>query len=114
MHMHTGDEVEQALNDARLDAGIRWSELADKAGLSVETLYRYRKGTLRTEDSTRKLERVLGLPRGYLAALERGETPPAEHDEVEKLQQIAADLQRQMADLITRLDAYKHTNPDND
>lgn len=69
------DAAEAAMNDARIEAGWTWAELADHAAISVPTLKRFRKGH-RTPETTRKIERVFGWPRGYLDAIAAGEEPP--------------------------------------
>lgn len=70
------ERVESALDDLRIDRGWQWDEVAERAGISVPTLSRFRKGQ-RTRETTRKVELAFGLERGYIDAVAAGETPPA-------------------------------------
>lgn len=71
------DPVDEAMNDARLDLGIQWQDVAERAGIGISSLHRFRHGIgPRTPESTRKIERVFGWPRGYLDAIAAGEEPP--------------------------------------
>lgn len=115
------DDVDRALDDARLDLGAKWVDIAERAGISAATLLRYRKGEQRTPDTTRALERVWGWPRGYLDAIGRGDEPPAVEpeqppaaqpvdtvSELEQLSEFAATLERQVAELRRRIAAVTH------
>lgn len=69
------DPVAKALDDRRIDLGMKWLDVAAAASISPKTLDRFRNGH-RTAETTAKVERALRLPRGYVAALEAGEKPP--------------------------------------
>lgn len=69
------DAVAAALDERRIDLGMKWLDVAAAASVSPKTLDRFRNGH-RTAETTAKVERALKLPRGYVAALEAGETPP--------------------------------------
>lgn len=68
--------LEEAMDQARQDLDIKWVDVARGAGISTETLFRFRKGQ-RTPDMTRKVERFYGWPRGYIEALANDEPLPA-------------------------------------
>jgi len=70
------DAVEAVIDAARQDLGIKWTEVARRAGIAPQTLWRYRKGEQQTGDTTRAIEKVFGWPRGYLDAIAGGEAPP--------------------------------------
>lgn len=71
------DPVGEAMNDARLDLGIQWQDVATRAGVGLTSLHRFRKAQgPRTPEMTRKIERVFGWPRGYLDAIAAGKEPP--------------------------------------
>lgn len=76
------DAVEAAINEAKLESGLEWAEIAARAGMSVVTLHRYRRNLMRTPDSTRKIEKAFGWPRGYLDAIAAGEEPPPQPEPV--------------------------------
>lgn len=59
-----------AMNDSRVDMGLRWSEVARRAGMSPQNLLRIRKGEIAvTELSARSIERVFDWPQGRVKAL---------------------------------------------
>lgn len=73
-HTHLTD----ALNKRRLKLGLRWSEVARKAGMTAGNLARIRKGEIGLTDvAAAGLERALLFVEGSLAA---GEPVPAEHE----------------------------------
>lgn len=108
--------LEQAMNERRLDLGMRWNEVARRAGVSTETLFRFRKG-LRTEDTTHAVERALQWRRGSVDAILTGgkpgievETEPAHYDDskdVAELKQIAASLLEHVEQLRRQIDAIE-------
>lgn len=93
--------LEQAMNERRLDLGMRWNEVARRAGVSTETLFRFRKG-LRTEETTHAVERALQWQRGSVDIILAGGQPSADagtsevrHDDrndVAELKRMAAAL----------------------
>lgn len=101
------DELEKLIDDARKDAGWKWSELARRADLHQQTLRRYRSGEVRTDDTTRAIEIAFGWPRGYIDALAEGREPPSEPAEPEPERADTEPKQDAYDDLITRLDQLK-------
>lgn len=96
--MDAYDNVEGAIDNARQDLGIKWSEVARRAGIHEQTLLRYRKGESRSPDTARKIERVYGWPRGTIDAIAEGREPPVIPDQP----QTGAD---EHADLLAEIDA---------
>jgi transcriptional regulator with XRE-family HTH domain len=114
--MDVGDDVTQRLNDAmnerRIDLGLKWTDVARRAGVSKETVLRFRSGP-RTPETTAKIERALGWPRGYLDAIAAGEPPPTAASrvgELEQLRDLAATLQDNIDALLRRLDELDGSN----
>ncbi len=72
------ERLQQAMEDARLELGVKWEDIATRAGVSTSTLHRFRKGEgPRTAETTRRIEKAYGWPRGYIDALTEGrESPP--------------------------------------
>jgi DNA-binding XRE family transcriptional regulator len=72
------DRVGQAVVERRLDLGLTQRELADKAGVSLNTAALLERGhTFPRRANARKLEEALEWPRGTLAELRRGGQPTA-------------------------------------
>jgi transcriptional regulator with XRE-family HTH domain len=105
--MDDASSVEAAMDDARIEMGLEWKDVAERASMSVQTLHRIRKGGTRTAEATRRLEQAFGWPRGYLDAIAAGEPPPATASrvgELEQLRDLAATLQDNIDALRRRLD----------
>lgn len=100
------DAVEQLMDDARKDAGWKWSEVALRAGLHQQTLRRYRSGEVRTADTTRKIELAFGWPRGYIDARAEGrEPPPIVHEPLPTPESAAKPEPVDRAELARKMDA---------
>src|SRR5271166_4017534 len=69
--------VGQAVAERRLDLGLSQRQLADKAGVGLNTAALLERGhTFPRAANARKIEDALQWPRGTLAALRRGGPPP--------------------------------------
>ncbi|MGV7717835.1 helix-turn-helix domain-containing protein [Mycobacterium kansasii] len=73
--------VGSAVADRRADLGLTQRQLAEKAGVGLNTAALLERGqTFPQARNARKLEEALEWPRGALSAIRRGEKPPsAEH-----------------------------------
>jgi transcriptional regulator with XRE-family HTH domain len=90
--------LEDAMNDRRIELGVRWEEVARRGGLSVAQLRRFRKGIgPRTPDTTRAVERALTWDSGHVASIlsgpraenqprQAGDEQPSGDDRMEELQ----------------------------
>lgn len=104
----TYDVVESEMDDARSDLGLKWSGVARRAGISVETLYRFRKGK-RTDDTARAIERALGRGRGWIDAVAQG-LPPSPQELAPQTSDPAAELaelRKEALHLLARADAIE-------
>jgi transcriptional regulator with XRE-family HTH domain len=64
-----------AMEDARLELGLRWSQVARQVGMTPQNLLRIRKGDIAvTPLAARGIERVFGWPQGRVEALESNAT----------------------------------------
>lgn len=71
------ERIDAAMDAARIDLGLTWQEIADRAGIGTSSLNRFRRGIgPRTAEMTAKIERAYRWPRGYLDAIAAGEEPP--------------------------------------
>jgi hypothetical protein len=73
-----------AMDDARLELGLRWSQVAKGAGMTPQNLLRIRKGEIAvTPLAGRSIELTLNWPRGRVEELEEQRTQlpdPAQFD----------------------------------
>lgn len=72
--------LEEAMNTQRLDLRLKWNEIARRAGISTETLFRFRKGA-RSDEATRAVEQALGWARGSVDAILSGGEPTRDDDD---------------------------------
>lgn len=108
--MEAHDAVEVAMDEARQELGIKWSEVARRVGVVPQTLWRYRKGEQRTADTTRKIEVAFGWPRGYIEALAEGREPPEHehtHPDYSQMAQQLDELIPKLLDMQRQLDALR-------
>lgn len=92
------NDLEQAMNVQRTRLGLRWTQVARSAGMTVQNLLRIRKGQIALTDlAARGIERALQWPEFYidehLQVPSSGEHPDeaaAERD----LRDVLADLSR--------------------
>lgn len=99
------DAVEQALDVARKDAHMSWAELARRADLDPVTIYRYRKGEVRSADTTYRLEKLLNLPPGHLDGI-----AASEHGATVRIPTLEELLQMPLADVLRVLDRIEQLN----
>ncbi|MFB7031748.1 MULTISPECIES: helix-turn-helix domain-containing protein [unclassified Streptomyces] len=69
-----GDAVERYITDQ----GMQFTEVAERAGFSIETLSKIRKGVRVSATTYRKLERALGWAASSMDAVSAGGTPTLE------------------------------------
>lgn len=105
-------ELEAAMDARRLELGMKWVDVARAASISTETLFRFRRGH-RSSESTHGVERALKWEHGSIGAILEGGEPTAADDEdidraariaelestAERLEAMARDLRRQLAEL---------------
>lgn len=66
-----------AMDDARLELGLRWSQVAKQVGMTPQNLLRIRKGDIAvTPLAGRSIELAFDWPRGRVEALEAQRTQP--------------------------------------
>jgi transcriptional regulator with XRE-family HTH domain len=74
------ERLAAAMNRRRLDLGIRWREVAQRAGMTEQNLIKIRKGvTNLTEDAGAAIERALRWQAGSVAAVIMGDEPVESH-----------------------------------
>lgn len=82
MHKQSGprERLAQYLEDRRVELGFRWTDVAERAGLSTETLRQIRQTNSDIRPLSRKgLEDALKWSRGSIAAILRGDEPTVAH-----------------------------------
>jgi hypothetical protein len=68
--------LNEAMEERRLELGIKWVDVTRRAGISTRTLERFRNGTgVRTPDTTRAIERALEWRTGSIASILDGQSP---------------------------------------
>src|SRR4051812_2419692 len=74
------ERLAQYLGDRRVELGLRWADVAQRAGLSTETLRQIRQTNSDIRPLSRKgLEDALEWGRGSIAAILRGDEPTELH-----------------------------------
>lgn len=92
--------LEDAMNARRLDMRVKWNEIARRADISTETLYRFRKGS-RSDEATRAVEDALSWPRGTVdRILNTGEVPKLDQRELASAEpEPTGDTRAELAEL---------------
>lgn len=77
-------QLSAEMNAARLRLGIKWTDVAMRARMSVQNLLRIRKGEIAvTEDAAYGLERALDWRHGSIEAILAGGEPTLDEPELE-------------------------------
>lgn len=112
-----------AMDDARLELGLRWSQVAKNVGMTPQNLLRIRKGEIAvTPLAGRSIELTFNWPRGRVEELEAQRTrlpDPAQFDDtpVEDVARVIAAMidgnrysDQQIADTIRSIRERRSTN----
>lgn len=102
------ERLDAVMEDCRLDLGMSWRDLANKAGLSYEGLRAVRRGDRRPNALTkRRLEDALNWAHGSIDAILDGAGPTPAEDQrrggkptVEELEARVAELEREVAEIL--------------
>lgn len=75
--------LNEAMSERRLDLGLRWNQVSDRAGMTYGNLHKIRIGAIAiTDEAKRGLERALQWQKGSIDAILAGKTPtPIQMDE---------------------------------
>lgn len=75
----TRSRLDAAMNDRRLELGVKWQEVAKRAGVTAFHLRRVRIGSVPlSADLEAGIERALDWPRGHIARLDSDDEMPTE------------------------------------
>ncbi|ANZ35565.1 hypothetical protein BBK82_05175 [Lentzea guizhouensis] len=90
-----------AMEDARLEKGMRWSQVAREVGMTPQNLLRIRKGEITvTTLAARGIERVFDWPQGRVEALESAGSPLPDPATFNPMTASVDDLARVIAAMI--------------
>lgn len=91
------ERVADAMDAQRAELGIKWSDVAKRADMSVKTLERFRNGKLSaySRGNIRAIERALGWERGSIDAIRNGGEPTLTGDTPADID-LRDDIERQI------------------
>lgn len=73
------DMIDDLMNARRIELGLRWEEVAERAGIRRSTLHNVRRGKPTKINTDRAIEDVLQWERGSLEAIRHGGKPAPLH-----------------------------------
>jgi transcriptional regulator with XRE-family HTH domain len=103
------DAVANAVNTRMDELELTQQEVANRAGVAIQTIRELQHNLVQRNRTSRTLEAVsaaLDLPRGYLSATLKGQTPPIT-DEPADSDAAIEDLRAKLTNVMTRLEALE-------
>lgn len=101
------DAVAAAINTRMDELGLTQQEVANRAGVALQTVRELQHNLIVRKRTPRTLEvmsAALGLPRSYLAAVLNGDTPLSSGADEPS---VLADVQEKLADIMQRLEVLE-------